>query len=61
LVPQVGYVALPTDAYALAQQRFDGQATGSLFNTDAAKGKTVLDVLQSASAAGANAGTPAAE
>jgi phosphate transport system substrate-binding protein len=47
-ISEVGYVPLPDEAYELALQRFEAKTTGSLFNTDAAKGKTVLEVLESA-------------
>lgn len=44
LVPEVGYVALPLEAYTWAQGRVDARATGSVFN-DVAPGTPLNDVL----------------
>jgi phosphate transport system substrate-binding protein len=47
LVAEVGYVALPDEAYQLARQRFDHMHTGSIFGK-AAPGVSIVDVLKGA-------------
>jgi phosphate transport system substrate-binding protein len=45
LVGEVGYVALPADAYQAGIQRFEARATGSVFSGDT-KGKSIAEILQ---------------
>ena len=46
LATEVGYVALPKEAYDLTWKRFADGKTGSLFNTDLAKrGLSIIEVL----------------
>ena len=58
LVSQVGYVPLPTQAYALAKGKFDRRVTGSHFQGGSKVGVTVEEML--ADAGGAPASAPAA-
>jgi phosphate transport system substrate-binding protein len=47
LVGEVGYIALPADAYKLAKKRFDGRVTGSLFGGKGSQvGVTIVDLLK---------------
>jgi len=47
LVDEVGYIALPADAYKLAKKRFDGKVTGSLFGGKGSQvGVTIVDLLK---------------
>ena len=47
LVSEVGYIALPADAYTLAKKRFDGKVTGSLFGGKGSQvGVTIVDLLK---------------
>lgn len=47
LVTEVGYVAMPDEAYALVEERFEARTTGSVFNAEEARvGAKVIDVLQ---------------
>jgi phosphate transport system substrate-binding protein len=47
LVGEVGYIALPTDAYGLAKKRFEGKVTGSLFGGKGSQvGVTIVDLLK---------------
>jgi phosphate transport system substrate-binding protein len=47
LVSEVGYIKLPSEAYALAQKRFDAFKTGSVFAGAGSKvGVTVADLLK---------------
>ena len=47
LVGEVGYIALPADAYKLAKKRFDGKVTGSLFGGKGSQvGVTIVDLLK---------------
>ena len=47
LVDEVGYIALPADAYKLAKKRFDGRVTGSLFGGKGSQvGVTIVDLLK---------------
>ena len=45
LVSEVGYVPLSARAYQLAQARFDGRITGSVFAGQKTTGKTLEDIL----------------
>lgn len=45
LVPDVGYIELPTEAYQLALERFDKRVPGSVFAGGAQVGVTVQDLL----------------
>ncbi len=46
LVNEVGYIGLPTSAYALATKRFDARKTGTLFAGEGSKvGVTVAELL----------------
>lgn len=46
LAAEVGYVALPQEAYDLGWQRFDTGKTGSVFNTELAKsGLSIVEVM----------------
>jgi phosphate transport system substrate-binding protein len=47
LVPEVGYVSLPDEAYELAMERFANMTTGSVFGK-AAPGVSIVDVLKGA-------------
>ncbi len=47
LVGEVGYIALPAEAYELAKKRFDGRVTGSLFGGKGSQvGVTIVDLLK---------------
>jgi phosphate transport system substrate-binding protein len=47
LVGEVGYIALPPDAYKLAKKRFDARTTGSLFGGKGSQvGVTIVDLLK---------------
>jgi len=47
LVGEVGYIALPADAYKLAKKRFDAHTTGSLFGGKGSQvGVTIVDLLK---------------
>lgn len=47
LVKEVGYVALPTDAYTLAQARYDKRTPGSIFGGQGSQvGVTVVNLLK---------------
>jgi len=47
LVGEVGYIALPAEAYTLAKKRFAGKATGSLFGGKGSQvGVTIVDLLK---------------
>ena len=47
LVGEVGYIALPADAYKLAKKRFDGRTLGSLFGGKGSQvGVTIVDLLK---------------
>ena len=47
LVGEVGYIALPADAYKLAKKRFDARTTGSLFGGKGSQvGVTIVDLLK---------------
>jgi phosphate transport system substrate-binding protein len=47
LVGEVGYIALPADAYKLAKKRFDGRVLGSLFGGKGSQvGVTIVDLLK---------------
>jgi phosphate transport system substrate-binding protein len=45
LAGEVGYVALPTDAYQAGIRRFEARATGSVFSGDT-KGKSIAEILR---------------
>ncbi len=46
LVSEVGYIALPANAYELAKKRFEARKTGSMFAGEGSKvGVTVTDLL----------------
>lgn len=46
LVPQVGYVALPAEGYALVQRRLERRTTGTVFGGKGSKvGVTIFDLL----------------
>jgi phosphate transport system substrate-binding protein len=46
LVEEVGYVPLPTEAYALAQRNFEERHTGTAFGGGSQIGVAVEDLLQ---------------
>jgi phosphate transport system substrate-binding protein len=47
LVDEVGYIALPAEAYKLARKRFDDKVTGSLFGGKGSQvGVTIVDLLK---------------
>jgi len=47
LAAEVGYIALPGDAYKLAKKRFDGRVVGSLFGGQGSQvGVTIVDLLK---------------
>ena len=47
LVGEVGYIALPAEAYKLAKKRFDARTTGSLFGGKGSQiGVTIVDLLK---------------
>lgn len=47
LVSEVGYIALPSEVYALAQKRFDTKKVGSVFAGAGSKvGVTIADVMK---------------
>jgi phosphate transport system substrate-binding protein len=47
LAAEVGYIALPADAYKLAKKRFDGRVVGSLFGGQGSQvGVTIVDLLK---------------
>jgi len=47
LVGEVGYIALPADAYKLTKKRFDGRVLGSLFGGKGSQvGVTIVDLLK---------------
>ena len=45
LVNEVGYVALPPSAYAIAQKHFDARRTGSVFGGKPEVGITIQQLL----------------
>ncbi len=45
LVTEVGYVALPPEAYAIAQKHFDARRVGSVFGGTPEVGVTIKDLL----------------
>lgn len=47
LAADVGYVALPDDAYELARKRYADRVTGSVFGGDAPEGSTLVTILSS--------------
>jgi phosphate transport system substrate-binding protein len=51
VINEVGYVALPEDAYAMARKRADDLVTGSLFEDGSKIGVTVQELLSSERAA----------
>lgn len=48
LVGEVGYVPLPTQAYTLAEKKFEGRATGSYFGGGSKIGVTAEELLSDA-------------
>jgi len=46
LVTEVGYVPLPTEAYTLAQQKFEGGQTGTVFANQDTIGVQIEDLLR---------------
>lgn len=50
LVAEVGYVPLPTEAYAQAKAKFDARRTGTYFGGEAKVGVTMDELLADASA-----------
>ncbi len=46
LATEVGSVALPAEAYTLAQKRFETKTIGSLFSTRSAVGVSIADILK---------------
>jgi phosphate transport system substrate-binding protein len=61
LVGEVGYVALPERAYALAQKRADSKKTGSIFGGKGSQvGVSIDQILEKEEGGASVAGTPAA-
>lgn len=48
LVSEVGYVALPADAYTLAEAKFEARKTGSFFQGGSKIGVTAQELLADA-------------
>jgi phosphate transport system substrate-binding protein len=59
LVPEVGYVALPSEIYSLVSERFAARTTGSVFAGGSQEGVTLEDLL-AAEEGGGSGETPAA-
>jgi phosphate transport system substrate-binding protein len=50
LAEEVGYVALPADAYQAVTQRWEGRVTGSVYGAGDTAGKSIVELFGTASA-----------